>query len=206
MSLSYRNMQLSFLNYLQCHCKYQPDIVGERCVIEDGSQHGTDSVIDRVQSFVEKNRGQSVMCFTDGATSESEIGRGCSAAVLFPLGQDSGRIELCELSSNSVDSVEAEVTAIALSLESAVNHFNSSSYRKAEEHLIVFTDCKPTISIVTQRSQMNDYNEVSTHLRLSLQTLNDVCTHIRDLDSWSCGYLLQRTRCTVAREAFFSEL
>ena len=97
MSLSYRNMQLSFLNYssqvfvyLQCHCKYQPDIVGERCVIEDGSQHGTDSVIDRVQSFVEKNRGQSVMCFTDGATSESEIGRGYvfrSCSLSFRAGQ-----------------------------------------------------------------------------------------------------------------------
>ena len=31
-------------------------------------------VIDRVQSFAEKNRGQSVMCFTDGAASDSEIG------------------------------------------------------------------------------------------------------------------------------------
>ena len=81
---------------------------------------------------MEKNRGQSVMCFTDGATSDSENGRGCSAAVLFPLGQDSHRIELCELSSNLVDRVEAKVAAITSALESAVNHFTSSSYRKAE--------------------------------------------------------------------------
>ena len=76
----------------------------------------------------------------------------------FRTGQDSDRIELCELSSKLVDSVEAEVTAIVSALESAVNHFNSSSYRKAEEHLIVFRDCKPAISSVTQWSQMNHYS------------------------------------------------
>jgi len=62
---------------------------------------------------------------------------------------------LCELSSSLVDSVKAEVTAVALALKSLVSHFNSTLCRKTEEHLIVITDCKPAISIVTQRSQMN---------------------------------------------------
>ena len=124
--------------------------------------------------------------------------RGCSAAVLLALEQDSDRIELCELSSSLVDSVKAEVTAVALALESLVSHFNSTLCRKTEEHLIVITDCKPAISIVTQRSQMNDYSEVFTHLRLSLQMLNDVCMHIRGLDSWlwysSVGSLVSKFR------------
>ena len=211
---SHRNMQLSSLNYLTCVIVSQLDIVSESGVIHNGSQQGSDSVTDTVQSFVEKNRGRSVMCFCwtvftrnrDTAVlaegngdlqtlicvlvarprrcltlsnpvpwqnrmaaylgytlrmrtlfrgwpimvnennthtrrksdvfhrwcgtpstyhTDSEIGRGCFAAVLLSLGQDSDKIELCELSSNLVDSVEAEVTAIAFALESAVNYFNS---------------------------------------------------------------------------------
>jgi len=39
----------------------------------------------------------------------TKSGRGCSAAVLLPLGQDSDRIELYKISGNLVASVEAEV-------------------------------------------------------------------------------------------------
>jgi len=68
---------------------------------------------------------------------------------------------------------------------------------------VVFTDCKPAISIVTQQSQINDYSEVSTRLRLSLQTLNDVCLCISVI--WipsHVGFYIEHAD-TVAREALY---
>ena len=42
-------------------------------------------IIEKVEAFVVKHRQLSVVAFTNGATSESEVGRGSAAAVFLTL-------------------------------------------------------------------------------------------------------------------------
>ena len=68
------------------------------------------------------NRHESVVCFTDGATSDCEVGRGSAAAILLKLNPDGKELEVTEVLNKTVDSIEAELSAIALALEASFEY------------------------------------------------------------------------------------
>ena len=75
---------------------------------------------ERVETFVDKHRHHSVIIFTDGATLESEVGRGSAAAVILQPDSVDDALEVSEVLNRIVDSIEAEISAIALDRKSVV--------------------------------------------------------------------------------------
>ena len=129
---------------------------------------------ERVETFVDKHRHQSVIIFTDGATSESEVGRGSAAAVILQPDSVDDALEVSEVLNRIVDSIEAEISAIALALEASVEHFRNFAHRYKVKHIFILTDCKPAIAYIVQRSQSNDYHSVLARVRVHLHTLHSM--------------------------------
>ena len=73
----------------------------------------------RVESFVEANRGNSVVIFTDGSVNEEYSGVGSCAALLIPLESCEPEVHQSEVFSVLADSTEAEVCGIALAFDMA---------------------------------------------------------------------------------------
>ena len=90
-----------------------------------------------MDSFIQTHLGASVICFTDGATSEVEVGLGSSSVVLLPLESEAGEITARQIIPKLTDSIEAELTAITLALEQATSYYQSTSLKKDCEHLVI---------------------------------------------------------------------
>ena len=89
-----------------------------------------------MDSFIQTHLGASVICFTDGATSEVEVGLGSSSVVL-PLESEAGEITARQIIPKLTDSIEAELTAITLALEQSTSYYQSTSLKKDCEHLVI---------------------------------------------------------------------
>jgi len=74
----------------------------------DCSIQASVNIIEKVDAFVDVHRHESIVCFTDGATSDCEVGRGSAAAILLKLNPDGKELEVTEVLNKIVDSIEAE--------------------------------------------------------------------------------------------------
>jgi len=95
---------------------------------------------DHVESFVEAQRGKSVMIFTDGSVNAEYSGIGSCAALLVPLGSCESEVQQSEVFSVLADSTEAEVCGIALALDMAIQYFCTQQQLDYRESLFVLSD------------------------------------------------------------------
>ena len=143
------------------------------------------NIIEKVDAFVDVHRHESIICFTDGATSDCEVGRGGAAAILLTLNPVGKELEVTEVLNKIVDSIEAELSAIALALEASLEYLMQLDHPNTVEQLI-FTDCKPAIDCIINRSQMNIYHCVLARVTASLMSLHSmkVCVSV----AWIPGH------------------
>ena len=100
-------------------------------VDEDSTECSQSHMTERVDSFIHTHLRTSVICFTDGATSEVEGGFGSASVVLLPLESEAGEIIAGEIIPKRTDSIEAELTAIALALKQAILYYQSTSLKRS---------------------------------------------------------------------------
>jgi len=135
--------------------------ISELDVTSEARSDHTDcsEIASAVTQFISQNQSDTVICFIDGATAGSEVGAGCSAAiVILPL-PENNELEVSELLDKITDSTETELTAIALAMETAIDHFNSSPV-DAVKNLAILTDCKTALSIIMNSHEYGDYHLV----------------------------------------------
>jgi len=80
---------------------------------------------ERVEGFIESQRGKSVMIFTDGSVNDEYSGVGSCAALLIPLESCETEVNQSEVFSVLADSTEAEVCGCGIGLASdmAIQYF-----------------------------------------------------------------------------------
>jgi len=85
-----------------------------------------------------------------------------------------------------VDSIEAELSAIALALEASFEYLIQLDHPNTVEQLFIFTDCKRAIDCIINRSQMNIYHCVLARVTASLMSLRSmkVCVSV----AWIPGH------------------
>lgn len=142
------------------------DVVGEGC-----SPLCSSLLVDRVESFIDNHRKQSVICFTDAATSEAGAGMCSAATIILPPDTEAKDMKVFEVIPRITDSIEAEITAIAVAVEAASELHRSSIVSGKKDSVIIFSDCKAAITIAIQRPHLTDYHEVIQRLRSGLQAL-----------------------------------
>ena len=130
---------------------------------------GTDDVIidNAVTRFISEHHSNTVICFSDGATTDSEVGAGCAAAIVIPPGRENQEIQVTELLDKITDSIETELTAIALALESVIDMFTSGVVDD-EVNTVIFTDCKAAVNIIMESHVHSNYHQVIARIRPSL--------------------------------------
>jgi len=130
------------------------------------SEAGTDCVdiANAVTRFIRENHSNTVMYFTDGATTDSEVGAGCAATIVILPGPDSNEIQATELPDKITDSIETELTEIALALESIIDLFTSGTVDDWT-NTVIPTDCKAALNIIMES---HVYGQLETTIRSSL--------------------------------------
>ena len=93
--------------------------------------------------------------------------------ILWPDSVDDA-LEVSEVLNRIVDSIEAEISAIALALEASAEQFRQFAHLYKIKHIFIFTDCKPAIAYIVQRSQTNNYHSVLARVRVHLHTLHSM--------------------------------
>jgi len=98
------------------------DVVGVGC-----SAHCSGQMAERVESFINRHKQQSMICFTDAATSEAEVG--ISSAAVIILSQDTSVKEM------EVSEVIPKITFESLSTHyiCTMVHFYDVPVRNARE-------------------------------------------------------------------------
>jgi len=98
---------------------------------------------EQVCSFVEVNKGKTVMVFTDGSVYDAAVGCEACAAVLVPLtGADDKNY-----GSKCVGEKSKFAEGIMSGLELSVDYFTFSKHRKEVERLYIVCDCSQAIEI-----------------------------------------------------------
>ena len=133
----------------------QTDVAGE-----DGDAYTQSQMIQRVDSFIQTHLGASVICFTDGGWTWQ-----------FFSSPSSAEITAGEIISTLTDSIEAELTAIALALEQATSYYQFTSLKKDCEHLIILTDCRNALRCVMRRCDNSDFHQVLSRISSDLKIL-----------------------------------
>ena len=100
-----------------------------------------------------------------------EAGLGSSSVVLLPLESEAGEITAGEIIPTLTDSIEAELTAIALALEQATSYYQFTSLKKDCEHLIILTDCRNALRCVMRRCDNSDFHQVLSRISSDLKIL-----------------------------------
>ena len=79
-----------------------------------------------------------------------------------------------------VDSIEAELSAIALALEASFEYLIQLDHPNTVEQLFIFTDCKRAIDCIINRSQMNIYHCVLARVTVSGRLTDyDIATRVQ---------------------------
>ena len=140
------------------------DVVGVGC-----SAHCSSQMAERVESFINRHKQQSTICFTDAAMSEAEVGISSAAVIILPQDTSVKEMEVSEVIPKITDNTEAEITAIALALKAV-----SELHRSLTEKVIILSDCTSAITMAIQRPHHSDYHEVIQRLRVVLQELKSL--------------------------------
>jgi len=143
------------------------DVVGEGCSTLCSSQ-----AVHRVESFIHSYEKQSMICFTDAATSEAEVGTGSAAVIILPLDSEAKVMEFTEVIPKITDNIEAEITALAVALEAASELHRSVKVSCKKESVIILSDCKSAINMLIQRPYHSEYHAVLQRVRVGLQVLH----------------------------------
>jgi len=132
----------------------------------------------RVDSFVEQNRGSSVMVFSDGSVNEEYSGVGGCAAVLLPIESWETEMQQTEVFSVLSNSTEAEVCGIALALDMAIQYFSTHQERSYRESLFVLSDCKAAMDIVINGYSTSGHVHVLSRIRSHLRSLHSMMVDV----------------------------
>jgi len=97
-----------------------------------------------------------------------------SSVVLLPLESGVAEITAGEIIPTLTDSIEAEITAIALALEQATSYYQSTSLKKDCECLIIFTDCRNALRCVMRRCDNSNFLQVLSCISSDLKILTDM--------------------------------
>ena len=107
-----------------------------------------------------------MICFTDAATSEAEVGTGSAAVIILPLDSEAKVMEFTEVIPKITDNIEAEITALAVALEAASELHRSVKVSCKKESVIILSDCKSAINMIIQRPYHSEYHAVLQRVRV----------------------------------------
>jgi len=143
------------------------------------SEAGTDCVdiANAVTHFISETHSSTVICFTDGATTDSEVGAGCAAAIVIPPGPDSKEIQATELLDKITDSIETELTGIAIALEIVIGLFTSGTV-VAWTNTVILTHCKAALNIILESHVYGNYQQIIARIIPSLLKFHNMKCHI----------------------------
>jgi len=81
----------------------------------------------------------------------------CAAVIILPLDTEAKEMEVFEVIPRITDSIEAEITAIAVALEAASELHRSSTDSCKKENVIILSDCKSAITTAIQTTEIIPY-------------------------------------------------